>query len=215
MQISDCKPASQALAESVEALAANGGAATGSNRVFRLIRGVRHSWPQDGHPRVVVEVNPIRPGNEGVGRRLARELSRELAKLTLPSQARVASIDITPVGAEESVQCGRRGFGINVEQLNQFLRDNLTTLDFSPHTIQLFEVGLGSQRWAFLSLLYSHGPRQADVVFRPLRDELKRRFGVLLRLVASPERVGVHMGHLTPPVSLRMPLDWSRNSIRV
>ncbi len=120
--------------------------------------------------------------------RIAKALTHELTKAPWSSSALVASIDIEPAGGERVGSLRRPSLGIDVKQLDDFLAESLTSLKFSPHTITLFEVGLGAERWAFLSLMYSRGPRCAELACRQLREDLKKRFGVLLRLVVAPER---------------------------
>ena len=183
MQIIGTPPASGELLSNVEALTLR------SDRFLNLIKGVRTEEPRDGPPRLVLDIGPLRADNDQVtGNRLAKALTGALAKVPWSSAALVASIDIEPAERERTVPCGQRGLGVDVARLDDFLAESLAHLNFSPHTITLFEVGLGSQRWAFLSLMYSRGPRYVEVVCRQLREDLRERFGVLLRLVATPER---------------------------
>jgi hypothetical protein len=184
MQIIGSQPASNELVSNVENLTGDKG-----NAFLNLITAVRAEAQDEGPPRVVVDVGPLMPANyKMTANRIAKALTRELTKASWSTSALVASIDIEPEGSERTVPLGRPSLGIDVAQLDDFLTESLASLNFSPHTITLFEVGLGQERWAFLSLIYSRGPRCAEQACRHLRDELKNRFGVLLRLVAAPER---------------------------
>lgn len=184
MQIIGSQTASNELLSNVESLA--GGT---SHKFLNLITGVRAEEPDEGPPRLVVDVGPLMPANYRMtANRIAKALTHELTKASWSTSALVASIDIKPEGGERAAPLGRPSLGIDVAQLDDFLVESLATLNFTPHTITLFEVGLGPERWAFLSLIYARGPRCAERVCRELRKDLKNRFGVLLRLVAAPER---------------------------
>lgn len=164
--------------------------------LFSVITGVEPAYDAD-HPSLVLPILGVKPSNrEMAGARLAKALTEELTRASWSAPSCVASLNM------RSCEDGRTvpavpGLGVDIDRLSEFLGDHLERTGLRPYAINLITVTFGRQ-WSYLSLvcprmIYGlYTPKETEVAYRNLREELLGKFDVRLRLIvtAPKPRVG-------------------------